>query len=480
MDVKYQIQIDTARDGSYAADITTDVLRLAWRLGFDAPGDALAGPSRAQITVRSPVGEYTPEHPASALETGLRARIQATYDGVIHTLFYGWIARVEPQPSELGSRTAIIHLEGGERYLRHVRVRLPPQIQVRAGDVIAAVLDFAPELVRDVQPGLTPLTYAADTWADGIPALDALRQMAETDRGRCFVDREARAVFHNRHHALLNQTVRATFIDDADDMHYVYGTGRASRVRVTLRPRAVMDAGLVLWRVANAQIVPGGTQRDIVARFSDDRGQPAGALHVLEPRPHIDYHANTRADGTGDDITDHISVSLHQTDFSAAVIRLHNPLPLLAHLLPGMQLVGTPVWGGDLITLDYADSAAEALYGPRVAAFDLPALDSIDEADNLARFELARRRQPRGTVRSLSVSGRGHLEHVLARTIFDRITVSESQTSHSDDYFIIAEAHTVEQGGHDHRVTWTLEPAEPAIFWRLGQHLLNRETVLAY
>lgn len=480
MSADYTIEIDTARDGSYAADITADVLRLAWRLGFDAPGDSLAGPSRAQITVRGLTGQYAPEHPASALQSGLRARIRAIYNGTTYTLFNGWIAHVEPQPGELGPRTAVIHLEGGERFLRHVRVRLPPQVQVRAGDVVATVLDFAPGLARDLEPGLTPLTYAADTWADGIPALDALRQMAATDRGRFFIDRKAQAVFHNRHHTLLDQTVRAVFIDDMDGLRYVYGDGRASRVRVTMRPRAVMAADQVLWRVPNAQTVPGGTQRDIVARFSDDRGQAAGALTVTAPRPHIDYTANTRHDGTGDDITDQVSVTLHQTDFSAAVLRLHNPLPLMAYMQPGMQLIGTPVYGGDLITLEYADSAAETLYGPRVVDFDLPALDSIEEADNLARFELARRRQPRGAVRSLSVSGRAHLAQVLARTLFDRIAVIESQTGHSDDYFIIAEDHIVEQGGHDHRVTWTLEPAEPAIFWLVGHHRLNHETVLAY
>lgn len=480
MNAIYQVQIDTARDGSYAADITADVLRLAWRLGFDAPHDTLAAPSRAQITVRGLAGQYAPENPASVLQTGLRMRIQATHDGTTVTLFTGWIERVEPQPGEHGPRTAIIHLEGGERFLRHTRVRLPPQVQVRAGDVVAAVLDFAPALARVLEPGLTLLTYAADTWADGIPALDALRQMAEADRGRFFIDRLGRAVFYNRHHTLLDQTPRATFADDADALHYVYGAEQASRVRVRLRPRAVMAAGMVLWRVANAQTVPGGALREIVARFSDDQGRPAGALQVIAPRPGIDYQANTRPDGSGDDLTGHIGVTLHQVDFSAAVLRLHNPLPQMAYIQPGMQLVGTPVYGGDLITLEQADASAEALYGPRVVAFDLPALDSIEEADNLARYELARRRQPQGAARSLSVSGRGHLAQALARTLFDRITVSESHTGHHADYFIVAEAHTVEQGGHDHRVTWTLERANPAVFWLLGRHRLGRETALAY
>ena len=46
----------------------------------------------------------------------------------------------------------------------------------------------------------------------------------------------------------------------------------------------------------------------------------------------------------------------------------------------------------------------------------------------------ARRAVPRGTIRTLTLSGQAQRPQILARTLFDRITISETQNAHSDDY----------------------------------------------
>ncbi|MFN8372570.1 MAG: hypothetical protein U0694_06800 [Anaerolineae bacterium] len=105
---------------------------------------------------------------------------------------------------------------------------------------------------------------------------------------------------------------------------------------------------------------------------------------------------------------------------------------------------------------------------PACAAFDLPALSSADEAEQVVNFELARRTSPRGTLRRIHLSAIKHAAAILARTLFDRITVSDTQTGHSADYFIIAEEHTVDLGGTRHRTTWLLEPASASHFAMLN------------
>ncbi len=125
-------------------------------------------------------------------------------------------------------------------------------------------------------------------------------------------------------------------------------------------------------------------------------------------------------------------------------------------------------------------SRSLAFYGPHSLHVDLPALNDIEQADSLARYELARRSVPRGRVTQLTLDARQHPAQVLARTLFDRVRVQESQTGHDSDYFIVAEAHTVDLGGSRHRVSWTLESAEANHFWLLGRDALNQTTVLAY
>ncbi|MBZ0274857.1 MAG: hypothetical protein K8I60_01860, partial [Anaerolineae bacterium] len=125
------------------------------------------------------------------------------------------------------------------------------------------------------------------------------------------------------------------------------------------------------------------------------------------------------------------------------------------------------------------DQTSINFHGLRPLAFDLPALDSVEDAGQLARFELARRKDPRGMVYTLSLSAPSHLPDILARTLFDRISITETQTGHTADYFIVAESHTLDLGAARHRVTWTLEPAA-GDFWVMDYGLLDQTTVLAY
>jgi hypothetical protein len=119
-----------------------------------------------------------------------------------------------------------------------------------------------------------------------------------------------------------------------------------------------------------------------------------------------------------------------------------------------------------------------AFHGLSALSLELPTLDSVEAADQLARFEVVRRKDARGIIRSIQVSA--PLIQVLARTLFDRITVQETQTDHDADYFIIAEEHEVDLGGARHRVTWLLESASASAFWVVGTSHLDQTTLPAY
>lgn len=511
----YTIAIDWNDDGDFTdptEDITADVLTLDWRLGLAAPHDSVPTPSLARITVRNRSGPYAPERELLPLAPGLGVRIAASHDLQTYTLFTGKLTHVEPQPGDQGARVAVLHVGGPESELQRHHVRLPPQINVRADMVIDAILDATPlrraalnalwlvevpghaeldsttylastvTIARSLEQGKSTFAYVADTWGDGIPALSAIDEVASSERGRFFVNRLGQAIFYHRHHTLLNTASTATFDDSMAALEYDYGASIINQVDVALTPRSIGTPGSVLWSLAAAQeLLPGeaGVRR-LIARYRDPAGKPCGALAILPPQEVIDYHANTAPDGSGTDRTDLVDMRLIQADAGSATVEFRNRSPTRVYLLAGAQLRGTPLYQLDPVTLSAVDYTSRNLYGETTLILDLTALDSVESADQLARFELSRRRSPRGIVASLALDVRHHLPFALSLSLFDRITVRESQTAHDADYFIIAEHHQVDLGGHRHTVTWTLEPALANTFWVLDTATLDNTATLAY
>ncbi|MEO8609957.1 MAG: hypothetical protein ABI690_18835 [Chloroflexota bacterium] len=509
----YTVTLDWDDDGDFTdpgEDISADVLRLEWRLGLETPYESIAAPIAAQITVRNPSQSYSPEYTANDLSPGRPIRIQSNDGTTTRTHFTGFISRVEPVAGTQGERLAVIHAAGPESALVQNIVRLPPQVNKRADEIILALLEqlflrqphlkgyfligltthaeldtntrLAETYPRSIDIGRSTFAYTADTWLSGIPALDALRQLADSERGRFFVDMAGKLVFYNRHHALAKVSADAAFADNMEGLDYVYGADVVNRIGVRILPRSIGAPGSTLWTLAASQkINPGETgTSQIIVHYRDANERPLGALSAISPTPFFDYLANTLADGTGQERTAQIAISLSEFSASAVVLTLRNIGTDVAYLQAGARLRGTPIIQGDPITLQQTDWTSVSLHGLNGLTLNLPALGSLEDADQLARFELTRRKDPRGQVRRIQVSSANLLTQVLARTLFDRITVTETQTDHSADYFIIAEEHTVDLGSIRHEVSWLLESAAANAFWIVSTSHLDQDAYLAY
>ncbi|MBZ0292691.1 MAG: hypothetical protein K8L99_09045 [Anaerolineae bacterium] len=488
------------------AAMSDDMTRLEWRLGLEAPYEEMAAPNRATVHLRNQSKVYSPEAGGDALERGRLLQIRSVDSGDTVVHFTGYIDRVEPLPGVNGERTAVIHASSADSQLHAYRVRLPPQVNQASDAIIGALLDSVPlrrrtvkglwilglddhgelgaqtvlpgeTVAQSLESGRSTLAYAADTWDAGLLAADAIRQIVGAERGRFYVDRGGSARFLNRHHLILDTSVQASFEDDMDGLTYRYGAEFVSEVRVNMLPRSVGSASAVLWEAANAQLLPSGRIQRITVRFRDDNDRPIGALALDD---YVDYAANTAADGSGLDRTQQVDVVLRQVDFSAAVLEVRNRAQRDVYLLAGTQIRGIPVYQGNPVTVTQYDDAARTLYGQHSLTLNLPALDSVEEADQVARFELGRRRSPRGLVGELVLKSPAHRAQMIARTLFDRITVTETQTGHSADYFIVAEQHSVDRGGSRHETRWLLEAAAANTYWLLDVNQLDVDAVVAY
>jgi hypothetical protein len=220
--------------------------------------------------------------------------------------------------------------------------------------------------------------------------------------------------------------------------------------------------------------------RRLIARFRDTNRRPIGALAVIPPMPGFDYGANTLEDGSGTDKTALVQVRLISVEAGAAVLEIVNHANQTVYLQAGTRLRGTPLDLGDPLTVEQFDPASLAFYGPHMLVFNLPMMSTLEDAVNLAGFEQARRNLPRGVVRSLQVSAQHALTQVLSRTLFDRITVRETQTAHDAQYFIVGEEHQVTQGGARHTVKWLLESADYSAFFLLDYSHLDQDSLVAY
>ena len=509
MAIRYSVTIDVNDDGSHTGpreQVISHVSAIEWRLGMTAPFDSIAAPASAIITLRNRRRAFSPE--LTPLVTGSQLRIESHDGAVTRTHFTGAVDAIKPDPGDQGKRGARIHASGLMTELRANRLQLPPQVRVTADQAIRAIL-LAAQIRRralhgymiigvpgfniigqrrilgafsaiELEAGKSTFAFVGDTWRQGVKALDAIAELAASERGRFFINRAGEAVFYNRHRAIANPTVAATFHDDMEDLRYRFGADVVNTIEVSIRPRAVGPRRSRLWTLNRVQRLPPNSARRIVAHYRDPNGVPIGAIDVdpiREKRGH--FRVNTRQDNTGADATAAVRVTLIDAGMSAATIEIDNMSPATLYLHE-LTLYGRPLLGGDPITLIHTDAASATFYGLRTLRLDLPALSALDEADQVARYELERRKDPAGIALSLETSTRSHPQETLALTLFDQIRVVESQTGHDARYIIIGESHRVDRAGTRHRVRWTLERADSERFFVVGLHKPDGSRVLAF
>ena len=458
--------------------ITGDVLAMHWRLGMRRPFELVAAPTAGTITVDNVDGRYAPERAMMRLDPFTRVKLRATLNGTTTHLFSGWISHVEPDPA---GRTATLHLHGPETALRETRVLTDLLTDVAPDAVLQTVLDQSPldRYEQNFRTSATRFAYVGDTWDDGVRASAAIAQVLEAERGRFFSDRAGRLVFYDRAY-LPNLPVNATAFTDAfEDVDYSYGDLLLNWVRVELRPRALGAAGSTVWTLKSAQAIPPNDCRTLLVRFRDENGDRIGATALITPVANTDYTANLAADGSGADMTGDVSVQfLSGGSASAVYLQVCNTSAQTVYVQAGLQVRGQPLEQGNPLLVEVRDAASIDAYGPRSLLLNMPYLVTAAEAQSLAEAVVFLRKRPAGVARTLHLSNRIRFADALTLTLFDQVRVTESSTGHSDDYFIVAEEHTIDQGGVRHRVAWTLEPVNPGGVWKLNVDGLGTGTRL--
>lgn len=470
------------------------VQRATWRLGFTQAFTRVADDVEAELALNNHDRLFSPDYASGPLYGLLlpqrRLVIESVYSGTTRRHFTGFLHSLRPAPgSANGTLLATLRAVGFVEHLKATELTLPLMENTTAEAVIEAVVNRTnlppatlggiywtwdvpgrntwdsgamrfsdPTAVLALDVGRNTYPYVGDTWDKITSAFDAITSVAEAERGKVYVDRDGKLNFKNRAWLQVKTSVDAT-ITNPHGVDYIYGADAlVNAVRVNAYPRAISDSATdELWTLDEPVTVKPRSQEEVRARWVAAEGERVGAKDVVAP--------NT---GDGSLVSDPagITAGAYEIDARGATITLVNGGGRTRD-------VTTLIWRGRRITSANVmsrtaiDTTSIAAYGRRELSLDLKLVADPTFAQAVAEYELRQRKDARGLAASVTLLDKDgtYLTHCLARTVGDRITLSEGQTGHSADYFVVGERHEVVDNGRLHACTLYLEPVPLAPCW---------------
>lgn len=523
--ISYSVEMDFGRDGTFGhaqSVITSKVLAANWSMGMNDALQEFATPSRMTLRLSNADGAWSPDDAGATyqglLVPGVLVRIRATHDGVTRTLWTGKISSIGVTPGQYsndagGWREVNITAEDPMRALLETEYAPSLLLDVRTDEAIRALFDAGVfvypydkdyfrwdvskwdetpwyiDAISDLSEGYTLLPWAGDNLDSGrgVSAQTYLREIVAAEGGGRFFwnGRTAKFTFHSRYHdapGTLAATLGGSYLSG---VKAAFGEELANVVTVQYEPRAIGGAYSVLWELDSEITLRPDQERTLTARYRDEENKQAkvAALTVLPLQPgdlvaNIQEQSKRKKSDTttvpvGADVSTRISAVVDAKADSAKVT-VRNPLdsPIVIRTL---KLRGTPLttFGRDEVMVSDAESIVA--YDIHELLLPMRALDDAEFAEAFARVHLGRRKRALNRWKTAKVKA-GYLMadayqatvqgHVVARTVGDRVRLTDTWSDHDAEYIIVGEAHQMDASSAIHEVTWTLKPAQIETWFR--------------
>ena len=457
----------------------------------------MACDNTSEIILQNQTRNFSPEYTSGAyygnLLPGRAVKITSTYASITRTMWLGWIANYSPTTNIKGDRTCKITCSGWFDRAQRRESLIPIQLSKRADEVIETILDESDILPPGItgrwilgvatlgvttylaaitdyftalDTGDTTFAFAGD-WNANTSVYNAIREMVEREAGRFWQARDGKLIFAPRLWFPSISTSLSTFTDGMQDMDYEYGGDVSNIVLTEYAPRITGSAGSTLATLGTSTLSPTASYVDIEYRFTGaGTGETVAGTALITPVSVTDYTANSLADGTGTNYTANITATITDTNATAAKVRYTNS-GADAYIQATSKLRGTPLTKFNTATYTATDADSVLAYGQ--LAYTSPGVqDSLADATTLGDYQLALRKDAVGRVDSVDWNGWDVriTADILARTIGDKITMSEQQTQAGGFWFVIGEKHEV--SSETYTVQWVLEDAGTLIYWLLG------------
>lgn len=531
----WAVQLDSDRDDTFdnaIDDITDYVLEGNWNNGLKGAYDNRAEPARLRLKLDNTSGVFGQDNPSatyySALKRGTLVRILATdpSTSLLYQLCKLKIAGIQLSPGSHTERAATIICEDPMLDLLDADYQPPLQTNQTADVAIKTMMERVKtaypypasywmlgvagsselgqttylldhESYIDLETGITSFPYIGDNTDQGagISPQMLIGDLIAAEDGRLWWDaRTAKMVFHNRHHDYLNATSMGTFTQDHGTGDYRTQEDVINEVVVQFEPRQIGAVGSTLWSAPNLPLLlKHGETKQLQARYVDPNIEAArvGAQDVQPSRPGLDFIANVLSDGSGQDVTGQIYCNI-QPNASSAEVTLRNSIGTDCYVTT-LQIRGTPIVSYDIQAVTARDAVSARNFDFRRKTYTIRMIPTESEANSFAHHKKGQFSTPAPRFESFTLYERQSAAihtHALARTVGDRVRLTDSHTSHDGYYIIVGEAHSY-QGAPQaeglrqpvHMVTWILRTEDKLKGWRLGiagRGELGQTTYLVY
>lgn len=501
MGIRCYIDFDSDGDFSdFAEDITIYLISAQWSLGISDIENHVGDETRLTMVLKNGDRRFSPEYSGGPYYGNLapwrQVLITYEHEGTETTLYRGYTEAIQPQTT--GGTTATIVCAGAKTYMQDQIIDMELLQNVTSGEVIEAILTrlHVPPLLSeawllgipgmselgestyfadlsvaaDIDTGQSTFEYVGDNWSakfagnqyvsrgkdhqSSFKGYDAIADVVLAEQGYFYFGRDGKAYFKDRTWLQMNYSAVASYTSAdflANGVSYTYGEPIYNEVIVYSYPRA-LTANAVLFTLVDPVTIRPESDKKITARYSErDSEQTVGAINA--------YVDTLTATG---DYTIVSEFKAQSADFT--ITNTGTSDVVVSELI----VKGDKLTSYDKVESTASDATSISLYGRRSKRVDSKLQTDTNFAESLAGHMLNQYKDARGRIDRARFKVHGDRVAMLTeRGIGDRISLSDTQTAHSGEYFIMGEefAYTL-RGGLE--VSWYLRPADMTKYWLLG------------
>ena len=468
--------------------IISDSLDLTYGINGSGPEDRVASTGTMTFALDNSesnsaglLGYYSPNsgNKRSGFELGIGVRLAITYDGTTYYKWRGFLASIEPLGGVKRERvTECVAVDYMDDAASSLLNQVALQIDKRSDEVFTAVYNNLARPAPDISVGTgeSSFAYALDNIEDeSTTVLEAFQTIAQSEVGFIYVKGDtaqgATLVFENRN-ARQIATSSATITNDMIEMTANRSMKELlNRINITTFPREVDAAATtVLYSLSNANTtVAAAATLTIDAAYTDPNQKAArvGGTAMVTPVATTDFTMNTLADGSGTNLTASFTVTPVFGGNSAQLTIVNTSSS--DGFITFLRLRGKGIYTYDATISTSEDTDSQILYGTNTLSYEMTYEDTLTVGQSAADYFLSVYKNPLTYLRDITIDANGSstlMGYALAREISDRITVTETVTGLSADYYI--NGINLNITAHNQiTAMWTLSPSVGSI-WLIG------------
>lgn len=381
------------------------------------------------------------------------------------SLFRGNIDAIDPDPRPSEQSCGITASDEMER-LKSVTLYMyaGSPLPQTSDEILGDILDYAgaDRAARRLDAGaeLTPAPWSPPLW--GARALDEIHRLQDEEDGFIYIDGNGywRLEGRERRESAPHTAARATLGAQSGGANPYFARldwsdGAADiENKIFVRIREATSHGYqTAWTLSETLYFKAGETREFLAESKDYDIVSGNIL----PVPGVDFAANTRADGTGGDLTRRIAVThpaigLYSGKGTLIRVQFGAAAGYLTRL--ALRTFAAYTYNAPLLVAA-EDAASQREYGTRIRSIDARWTRRATDAQAVAERRLRRKKSPRSAIAATLPNGSDANALLMAQArLSDRIAVRYDAMGVNADFFV--EGHRLEAHGGLARAERTL------------------------